>query len=152
MREFKAQKFRAALDNMSNQLRALRAQAGVVDASRVERLHPLEIEEGSSPVDLQRQFRDRVGYDYLGQRFLYFEPQGGLAWEGLIKAGYDQDRWLAGVEDCMSAWLNLGTASVKKGDLAEAERAFKKAQSLDPTDPRPKANLADLEALKKKSP
>ncbi|HLU66776.1 MAG TPA: L-histidine N(alpha)-methyltransferase, partial [Kofleriaceae bacterium] len=85
-------------------------------------LSPLEIEEGSSPVDLQRQFRDRVGYDYLGHRFLYFEPQGSLAWENLIRAGYEQDRWLAGVDDCASTWLTLareGTGQVR-GPIARA--------------------------------
>ncbi|HTE53196.1 MAG TPA: L-histidine N(alpha)-methyltransferase [Kofleriaceae bacterium] len=108
VREFKNQKFRAAVDNLSSHLRALRIQAGQLDPTADGGcLHPLEIEEGSSPVDLQRQFRDRVGYDYLGHRFLYFDPQGALAWENLINAGYGQDRWLLGVEECADAWLSL---------------------------------------------
>lgn len=108
VREFKNQKFRAALDNLTAHLRALRIQAGQVDPSADGGgLHPIEIEEGSSPVDLQRQFRDRVGYDYLGHRFLYFDPQGALAWENLISSGYSQDRWLLGVEECADAWLSL---------------------------------------------
>ena len=108
VREFKNQKFRAAVDNLSAHLRALRVQAGQLDPTADGgSLHPLEIEEGSSPVDLQRQFRDRVGYDYLGHRFLYFDPQGALAWENLINAGYGQDRWLVGVEECADQWLSL---------------------------------------------
>ena len=108
VREFKNQKFRAALDNLGAHLRALRIQAGQVDPTADGGgLHPVEIEEGSSPIDLQREFRDRVGYDYLGHRFLYFDPQGALAWENLINAGYEQDRWLAGVEECADTWLNL---------------------------------------------
>jgi hypothetical protein len=82
----------------------------------------LEIEEGSGPTDLHRQFRDRVVYDYLGHRFLYFEPQGALAWENLIKAGYEQDLWLSGVEACAQRWLDLsrdGQGQVK-GPIARA--------------------------------
>jgi hypothetical protein len=108
VREFKNQKFRAAVDNLVSHLRSLRVQAGQLDPTADGgSLHPLEIEEGSSPVDLQRQFRDRVGYDYLGHRFLYFDPQGALAWENFINAGYGQDRWLVGVEECAEAWLSL---------------------------------------------
>lgn len=108
VREFKNQKFRAAVDNLSSHLRALRVQAGELDPTADGgSLHPLEIEEGSSPVDLQRQFRDRVGYDYLGHRFLYFDPQGALAWENLINAGYSQDRWLVGVKECADQWFSL---------------------------------------------
>lgn len=49
-----------------------------------------------------------------------------------------------------SAWINLGTALAKQGELAEAEKAFKAALKLDPTDPRAKANLAELEELRQK--
>ncbi len=35
-----------------------------------------------------------------------------------------------------SAWINLGTALAKKGDLPAAERAYQRALSLDPSDPR----------------
>jgi hypothetical protein len=121
VKEFKNQKFRAAVDNLTGKLRALRAQAG--SAAAAEGLHPLEIEEGSSPADLQRQFRERVGYDYLGHRFLYFEPQGALAWENLIKAGYEQERWVAGVAECAATWFDLerdGAAGPVKGPLARA--------------------------------
>jgi hypothetical protein len=112
VREFKVQKFRAAVDTLTAHLRALRVQAGQLDPTADGgSLHPLEIEEGSSPVDLQRQFRDRVGYDYLGHRFLYFDPQGALAWENLINAGYGQDRWLEGVEECATQWFSVGRES-----------------------------------------
>jgi hypothetical protein len=122
VKEFKNQKFRAALDSIVAQLRALRAQAGSLDARLYRDLSALEIEEGSSPADLQRQFRDRVGYDYLGHRFLYFEPQGALAWENLIKAGYEQDRWLVGVEDCARAWLSTDkeVGGQPRGPIARA--------------------------------
>ncbi|HKE15099.1 MAG TPA: L-histidine N(alpha)-methyltransferase [Kofleriaceae bacterium] len=108
VREFKNQKFRAAMDNLRAHLRALRIQAGQIDPTADGGgLHPVEIEEGSGPVDLQREFRDRVGYDYLGHRFLYFDPQGALAWENLISAGYEQDRWLNAVEECADTWMSL---------------------------------------------
>jgi Histidine-specific methyltransferase, SAM-dependent len=123
VREFKNQKFRSALDSLAAHLRALRIQAGQVDPTADGGgLHPLEIEEGSSPVDLQREFRDRVGYDYLGHRFLYFEPQGALAWENLINAGYEQDRWLLGVEQCADSWLSLvrESSGQVRGPIARA--------------------------------
>jgi hypothetical protein len=122
VREFKNQKFRSAIDSLLVQLRALRGQAGRLEPASTRGLSPLEIEEGSSPVDLQRQFRDRVGYDYLGHRFLYFEPQGALAWENLIKSGYEQDRWLAGVDDCAAMWLTLSRegAGQVRGPIARA--------------------------------
>ena len=47
-----------------------------------------------------------------------------------------------------SAWINLGTALAKKKRYSEAEAAFRKALALDPTDPRAKANLAELRQLK----
>jgi hypothetical protein len=123
VREFKNQKFRAAVDNLTSHLRALRVQAGQIDPTADGgSLHPLEIEEGASPVDLQRQFRDRVGYDYLGHRFLYFDPQGALAWENLINAGYGQDRWVVGVDECAETWLSLtreGSGQVR-GPIARA--------------------------------
>jgi Flp pilus assembly protein TadD len=50
-----------------------------------------------------------------------------------------------------SAWINLGTALAQKGKLDEAEAAFKKAQALDASDPRVKANLDELAELRKKT-
>lgn len=122
VREFKNQKFRAALESLAAQVRMLRSEAGRLDLKQTGQLHPLEIEEGSSPVDLQRQFRDRVGYDYLGHRFLYFDAQGALAWENLIKAGYEQDRWLAGIDECADAWLSQARdgAGPARGPIARS--------------------------------
>jgi Flp pilus assembly protein TadD len=37
----------------------------------------------------------------------------------------------------------------KKGDLAAAERAYQRALTLDPSDPRAKANLAELAEMKR---
>jgi hypothetical protein len=77
VREFKVQRLRAAIDSLRFHIRALRAQAGLCAAGGP--VIPLSVEDGSSPADLQRQFRERVGYDYLGHRFLYFEPHGALS-------------------------------------------------------------------------
>jgi hypothetical protein len=120
VKEFKTQKFRAALGNLAGHVRAQRAQAGMPGIA--SGIRALEIEEGSSPTDLHRQFRDRVVYDYLGHRFLYFEPQGALAWENLIKAGYEQDLWLSGVEACAGRWLDVARDSQgqAKGPIARA--------------------------------
>lgn len=120
VKEFKVQKLRAAIDNLSAQLRALRVEAGRLQSHDAGHLHPIEIEEGSSPVDLQRQFRDRVVYDYLGHRFMYFEPQGALAWENLIRSGYEQDQWLAGVDQCAEMWLSRSSGGGGRGPIAQA--------------------------------
>lgn len=105
VKEFKNQKFRAVLHNLESLIGELRERAGQ-SYSADHALTQLEIEAGSSPSDLERQFRDRVVYDYLGHRFLYFEPQGALAWENLIKTDYAQERWLSGVESCANRWLD----------------------------------------------
>lgn len=122
VREFKKQKFVTALETLRGQLRALSAQAGLNVRDGDAGLSPVEIEHGSSPSDLQRQFRDRVSYDYLGHRFLYFEPQGALAWERLIKVGYEQESWLQGVSECCERWLSTTRDSLgqSKGALARA--------------------------------
>ena len=49
-----------------------------------------------------------------------------------------------------SAWLNLGTTRAKRGELDQAEAAFKRALALDPEDPRAKANLEELGELRRK--
>lgn len=119
--EFKPQKLAAVKAGIASRLERLREQALAVH-ERSDRLSALEIEEGSSPGDLQRQLHDLVGYDYLGHRFLYFDPQGALAWEMLIKAGYGQDRWLRGVESCAEAWTRekRNVAGRCEGPIADA--------------------------------
>mgnify|MGYP001601542766 CR=1 FL=1 len=129
VKEFKAQKFAAAKHNLIALVNALRAQAGQLDGNAASDLAGIEIEEGSSPSDLQRQFHDRVSYDYLGHRFLYFDPQGALAWENLIKAGYEQDCWLAGVAQCADGWLD-----VRKDASGQAAGPIARALHLDRRD------------------
>ena len=55
-------------------------------------------------------------------------------------------------EKLVSAWINLATALAQKGDRAEAKRALERAQKIDPTDPRVRANLDELRDLEKKGP
>src|SRR5688572_12209784 len=105
VQEFKPQKLKGIKANIAAQIEAMSEQAGAVKQGT--QLSPIEIEEGSSPSELQRQFRDRVAYDYLGHRFLYYEPMGALAWEKLIGRGYEQASWLTGVESCADGWLDL---------------------------------------------
>lgn len=50
----------------------------------------------------------------------------------------------------VSAWLNKGALLVDLGKLDDAERALKKAAELDPSDPRPKASLSDLEEIRRR--
>jgi hypothetical protein len=104
VKEFKVQTLKAVKDNLRGRLMALRDELGQHESTFALGLVPVEIEEASGPAALQRQFADRMIYDYLGHRFLYFDPQGALAWENLIKAGYEQDHYLAGVRDCMKTW------------------------------------------------
>ena len=51
-----------------------------------------------------------------------------------------------------SAWINVGTIAAKQQRYADSRRAFERAAALDPTDPRPKANLEELDALEGKPP
>lgn len=122
VQEFKPQKLRTIKTRLASIIGALEEQAGVVSTRGSTDLSPLEVESGSGPADLQRQFRDRVAYDYLGHRFLYYEPMGALAWENLIKRGYDQDRWLSGVQACLESWLERRREpdGSSRGPLAEA--------------------------------
>lgn len=50
-----------------------------------------------------------------------------------------------------SAWINLGVVLAAKKQWNEAQRAFKHAQKLDPSDPRPASNLQDLAELRRQS-
>jgi hypothetical protein len=124
VREFKTQTFASAKGSLIEHLRALAVRDGVVLGSSDDGLTGVEVEEGSSPSDLQRQFRDRVTYDYLGHRFLYFEAQGALAWESLIKVGYEQEQWLQGVADCARQWFEgkRDASGALSGPIAHALR------------------------------
>jgi Flp pilus assembly protein TadD len=52
-----------------------------------------------------------------------------------------------------SAWINLATSLARDPKTrGEARQALKTAAGLDPTDPRVKANLEELDALDKGSP
>jgi len=137
VREFKPQKLVAVKQALAARLRSLREQAHAGRAAVSRGLVPVEVEEGSSPAALQRQFRDRVLYDYLGHRFLYFDPQGALAWENLISTGYDQDRWLQGAARVATAWLDGARDSRggTRGPLADAfgltSRGGRTTQGMD---------------------
>lgn len=122
VRELKRQTFNTVVERLTSRIAALRAQSSVA-------LRSLEVEEGASPSDLQREFQQRVAFDYIGHRFLYYEPQGALAWERIIGAGYDQDRWLAGIAKSAQAWLDVTRSSGGdvKGPLARAIGAGTKA-------------------------
>jgi len=45
--------------------------------------------------------------------------------------------------------VRKATALAQEGDLVEARKALERAQKVDPTDPRVKANLEELRALEK---
>jgi uncharacterized SAM-dependent methyltransferase len=122
VRELKPMKLAAAIEAIQSRIGALREKAGLAQADLTSGLTQLEVGPEASPSELQRQLRDRVHYDYLGHRFLYFEPQGALAWENLIRGGYEQDRWLRGAQDCARAWLDPGRNKdgSPKGPIAAA--------------------------------
>ncbi len=117
--ELKGQTLASVKEGLAARVHALKERARVVEAAHDLGLLALEIEEDASPSSLQRQFHDRVSYDYLGHRFLYFEPQGALAWENLMKGGYDQGCWLAGVEACAQQFFET-TKDGPRGPLARA--------------------------------
>jgi transcriptional regulator with XRE-family HTH domain len=122
VQELKPQKLAAIEAGLGARINALRERARTLGADPDSGLVPLEVEESSSPAELQRQLRERVHYDYLGHRFLYYDPQGALAWESLIGQGYEQDCWLEGVNGCARQWLNPArdARGGLKGPLAEA--------------------------------
>lgn|GEM_PF-1194069 len=118
---FKNQTLEAIKRGLVAQLEGLMLRADV-HAGAGSGLHPLVIEEGAGPDELLRQFRDRIGYDYAGHRFLYYEPQGSLAWLNLIQTGYDQTSWLRGTRQAAEAWGNTAkdTHGRPKGPIAAA--------------------------------
>lgn len=122
VQEFKPQKLKGIKDAMAARITALREGARRAEGDLSMGLSALEIEQGSSPADLLRQFRDRVAYDYLGHRFLYFDAQGALAWENLIRGGYEQELWIGGAEHCAEAWLDAtkDDGGRIKGPIADA--------------------------------
>lgn len=113
--ELKGQTLTAIKEGLARRMLALKERARAVEAAHDSGLFALEIEEESGPAALQRQFHDRVTYDYLGHRFLYFDGQGALAWENLMRAGYDQGCWLAGVDVCAKKLVDEGLVAKKRG-------------------------------------
>lgn len=89
-------------------------------------LHSIEIEGGAGPSELQESFEQRSGADYVGHRFLYYEPQGAVTWRRLIGQGYGQRHWLDGVRQCCARWL------APDGPLAEwLESGGRSSRGLD---------------------
>jgi len=115
--DFKLETLKAATKRLVSHLSNLRVSAGLAggdagsaggDAGSGARrgVFRIHVEDGSTPADLQRQFQMNVNHAYLGHRFLYFEPQGAVAWKALMEdPEYDQSRWLAGVAGAAHAWL-----------------------------------------------
>jgi len=120
VQEFKPQKLKAIKENIAAHISTLKTASGA--ARQAAGLSGMEIEFGASPSNVQRDFRDRVAYDYLGHRFLYYEPMGALAWENLIRRGYEQDCWLRGVESCAEAWTDpkRDSSGHCRGPIADA--------------------------------
>lgn len=48
-----------------------------------------------------------------------------------------------------SAWIDLGNALAQTGKYQDAREAYLRASSINPSDPRVKAVLQELEALEK---
>jgi hypothetical protein len=122
VKEFKPRTLAAIKAGLAARVQALRQHHDRADAAVGSGLVPMEIEVASGPSALQREFTDRMVYDYLGHRFLYFDPQGALAWENLIREGYGQEIWLKGVEDCCRSALDWkkGADGRAKGPMARA--------------------------------
>lgn len=126
VREWKPRTLAAIKAGLAARVQALRQHHDRTAAALGSGLVPLEVEVASSPSALQRQFVDRMVYDYLGHRFLYFDPQGALAWENLIREGYGQDLWLKGVEACCRSALDP-----RRGGDGRAKGALARALGLD---------------------
>ncbi|MEO1482784.1 MAG: L-histidine N(alpha)-methyltransferase [Myxococcota bacterium] len=105
VKEFKRQTLIGIADRITDQIAALRGHRASTEIGLRHGLIELEVEEASAPDALQRDFSDRLRYDYLGHRFLYYEPQGALAWENLIRDSYVHRAWLDGVSRCAHRWF-----------------------------------------------
>jgi hypothetical protein len=125
VKEFKPRTLAAIKAGLAARVRALRQHHDRARAAVESGIVPMEVEVASGPSALQREFTDRMVYDYLGHRFLYFDPQGALAWENLIREGYGQEVWLKGVEDCCRSALDW-----KKGGDGRAKGALARALGL----------------------
>lgn len=117
VQEFKRQTLNGLADRISDQIAALRGHRTSVEVGLRHGLIELEVEESSAPDALQRSFSDRLHYDYLGHRFLYYEPQGALAWENLIRESYTHRAWLEGVTGCAKRWFGNDAASHPHGGV-----------------------------------
>jgi len=104
VQELKTRTLDAVKRGLAARIRSLRERAHDLEA--VPGLTSLELEADSGPAELMRQLRDQARYDYLGHRFLYFDPQGAIAWEKVIESGYDQDAWLRGVRSSARSFLD----------------------------------------------
>lgn len=122
VQELKPSKLNQVKEALDERIRVLRERADLGARGLDAGMTHVEIAPGANPAQLQRQLRDRMHYDYLGHRFLYFEPQGALAWESLIGAGYEQESWLRGVRRCAHEWLATGRNKdgTAKGPIASA--------------------------------
>lgn len=118
-----------ALGNLGTALLA----AGQVDSAigQLTRAHELAPERAT--------FMSNLGYAY------HLKGDGPTA-EDWCRRAVKADSKLG------SAWINLGLVLAAKKQYGEAERAFKTAQKLDPTDPRALDNLEDLQTLRKSAP
>ncbi|MFO0678814.1 MAG: tetratricopeptide repeat protein [Polyangiaceae bacterium] len=96
-----------------------------------------ELEEAVRLDERRATFRSNLGYAYqLQNRF----PEAIAKYREAIAL----DATLA------SAWINLATAlSADPKTRAEARAALLRAKAIDPTDPRVKANLDELDALER---
>ncbi len=120
--ELKPQKLAQVQAAFAARLALLSERAGSAALDLESGMTHLDIAPEANPSELQRQLRDRMHYDYLGHRFLYFEPQGALAWENLIRGGYEQATWLSGVRETAREWLATGRTKdgAPKGPIAAA--------------------------------
>jgi Flp pilus assembly protein TadD len=97
----------------------------------------LELGKAIAQEPKRASFKNNLGYAY--------QSQGKLA---AAKAEYDAA--LALDPKLASAWINLATLLAKSpATRGDARKALLKAQALDATDPRVKANLEELDALEK---
>lgn len=96
---------RGKLEEVVERMHFLGRRCGV-DLVGEPSLCPIVIEDGAGPEDLERELREKWDSVYLGHKFLYYHPEGAMAWTKLLETGYDGAQLLKNFAAALSTALS----------------------------------------------